>query len=187
MARCGVLACTESPKYTWKGFCKNHYSKWCKYGDPLVTKYGKHGMTDTPEHRIWLGMKGRCSNPNYEGYHNYGGRGIRVCDRWLLFANFIADMGHRPSPLHSIERIDNDGHYDPGNCKWATREEQNRNSRQNVKLTHNGQTMTIAEWADKLGIKHATLYGRIREGFPVEAALSTYDRRFHATKGERSF
>jgi hypothetical protein len=185
--KCLVAECEVYRSYLWKGYCHPHYYKLLKYGDPRAGKYGKHGLTRSAEHHVWKGIKARCNNPNNPGYNNYGARGIKLCERWLTFANFFEDMGTRPSPAHSIERINNDRGYEPGNCKWATRIEQNRNSRQNVKLTHNGQTMTAAEWADRLGIKHTTLYGRIRKGFPIEAALSTRDRRFHARKGERSF
>jgi hypothetical protein len=81
-------------------------------------------MKKTAEYRIWNGMKSRCLNPNRKDYPRYGGRGVTVCERWLRFENFYADMGPRPSPKHSIDRIDNDGNYEPGNCKWATLAEQ---------------------------------------------------------------
>jgi len=88
----------------------------------------KHGMTESPEYRIWCGMKDRCGNPQYPKYHRYGGRGIRVCDRWQnSFENFYVDMGQRPSVKFSIDRINNDGNYEPGNCRWATAKEQARN------------------------------------------------------------
>ena len=185
--KCLVAECEVYRRYLWKGYCHPHYHKLLKYGDPRAGTYGKHGMNGTPERRIWLGVKARCNNPSYSGYKNYGGRGIKICDRWRVFANFLEDMGSRPSPAHSIERINNNGHYEPGNCKWATRIEQNRNSRQNVKLTHNGQTMTAAEWADKLGIKHTTLYERIRKGFPVEAAPINPRQTLPRPEGRRSF
>lgn len=94
-----------------------------------MTGVPMHGQSRTPEFRAWWDMRQRCLNPNVASYANYGGRGIRVCDRWNDFSAFRADMGCRPSPAHSLDRIDNDGNYEPGNCRWATRSEQQRNKR----------------------------------------------------------
>lgn len=93
-----------------------------------------HGMSDSPEYAIWLAMFQRCENPNNNKYHLYGSRGIKVCDRWRLFENFIADMGMRPSDEHSIDRRNENGHYEPNNCYWATIEQQNSHLRKRVKV-----------------------------------------------------
>jgi len=137
----------------------------------------KHGMAGCPEYCSWAAMIQRCTNTNNSTYSDYGGRGIMVCDRWLDpengFANFLADMGLRPSPEHSIDRIDVNGNYCPENCRWATRIEQQRNQRSNCRLEHNGVIMCVTEWAESLKMTPSTLYSRLRRGWSVEKAIAT--------------
>lgn len=124
------------------------------------------------EYGIWCSMKRRCLNSNEDQFKDYGGRGITICERWLnSFENFLADMGRRPSKRHTIDRINNDGNYEPGNCRWATRLEQNNNARSNIRITHNGKTQTVAQWAREFGIKYKTLLTRIHNGVSIELAL----------------
>lgn len=126
------------------------------------------------EYAIWASMKNRCLSPTANCYHHYGGRGIKVCKRWLKFENFLKDMGKRPSAKHSVERIDNNGDYDPSNCMWATRSVQNVNKRTTRRITFNGVTLAASEWAKKLQMKKPTLMGRLNSyGWPIEKALTT--------------
>ena len=133
----------------------------------------RHGMSQTPEYYAWRAMKHRCSAEQSPDYKYYGARGIRVCDRWLKFQNFYADMGKRPSSEHSLERIDNNGNYEPTNCKWATRREQTVNRRRNRFLTFQGRTLTIADWARETGLSHDCIWRRIDNDWSVEKALTT--------------
>ena len=137
-------------------------------------KYAKQNRA-LAEYRIWTNMRRRCLNPADSGWPKYGGRGIKVCARWMVFAAFFADMGARPDPKLTLERIDNNGNYEPGNCKWATRAEQAANKRPpRLKLlTLDGVTLSKAAWAKRLGIKPATIYQRLRYGWSVERTLTT--------------
>lgn len=131
-----------------------------------------HGKSETAEYRIWSHIIGRCENKNDQSYPGYGGRGIKICERWRTsFENFLADMKCRPSDKHSIERKDNDGNYCPENCKWGTASEQARNKRGFRKLTHNGETMTLLAWSERTGIPLATIKWRFCRNFSVERIL----------------
>lgn len=130
-----------------------------------------HGRSKTPEYVAWTNMLHRCQNPDDQDYHSYGGRGITVCHRWLTFVNFYADIGDRPSPKHTLERIDNGRDYSPENCRWATRAEQASNRRTSHRLTFQGKTLTAAQWSRLLGINYGTICQRIRCGLPVEQIL----------------
>jgi hypothetical protein len=114
----------------------------------------------TPTYQSWQAMKQRCNQPNHKHFENYGGRGVKVCDRWNTYANFLADMGARPDGC-SLDRIDNDKGYEPSNCKWATRTEQNRNNSQNRNITFKGQTKCLAEWCLDLKLNYARVYARL--------------------------
>lgn len=126
----------------------------------------------TSEFRSYQKMLSRCGNPNDPKYPRYGGRGIAVCARWQeRFENFFADMGSKPSPAHSIERKDNDGHYEPDNCVWATSQEQARNRSTARLLTYNGETKALWEWSEIKGIHPESVSSRIKLGWSVEDAL----------------
>jgi hypothetical protein len=129
-----------------------------------------HGGNGTAEYRTWLAMKSRCNNQRAEKYSQYGGRGISICSRWTSFTNFLEDMGPRPTGM-MIERIDNDGNYTPGNCRWATPAEQGRNKRNNRIITHDGRTMCMAAWAEEVGISYTVLRQRLHRGWSIDRAL----------------
>lgn len=137
-----------------------------------------HGQSTTKEYRAWHGMKGRCNNPNDKAYADYGGRGIRVCDRWNnSFEAFLADMGAAPSANHSLDRINNDAGYEPGNVRWATVTTQLRNQRRTHYLTYNGETLSLAAWAERVGLPRAALSSRIHAGWATDRALTQPLRR----------
>lgn len=122
---------------------------------------GRHYNSHDKTYSCWCVLKRRCTDKNFIGYSDYGGRGITFCERWKKFENFLADMGDKPKGM-TIERIDNDGDYEPLNCKWATIEEQNNNTSQCVFIEKDGLRLTISQWAKKLGMRYLTLYGRIK-------------------------
>jgi hypothetical protein len=136
-----------------------------------------HGSRHTPEYRSWRAMKDRCLRPGATGYDRYGGRGITICERWLnSFQNFLADMGPQPEGDYSLDRHpDNNGHYEPGNCRWATGVEQSNNRRKakpRLLIEFNGESLTPGEWAKRLGIQVGTIYSRRWKGLPVEQVLA---------------
>jgi hypothetical protein len=117
-------------------------------------------------------MLRRCCNKDFKHFHHYGGRGIAVCDRWKLFEAFLSDMGECPLGL-TLDRIKNDGDYKPGNCRWATQAEQNRNKRTNRLITWNGETLPLVDWAKRCGVCAQTIHYRILRDWPLGEALST--------------
>lgn len=146
------------------------------------------GDKEHPEYSSWRNMRRRCLNPDARDYRHYGGRGIKICQRWLdSFVWFLVDMGPRPGPGYSIERIHNDGNYDPGNCCWATPHEQMRNMRFNRLITINGETLCVAEWAERSGLGTRTIFRRIQYSWPAEDLLSPPDhrRRHHPRQSKK--
>lgn len=135
----------------------------------------KHGHTSngvSPTYHSWVNMKSRCNCRTNIGFENYGGRGISVCERWNKFENFLSDMGDKPKGK-SLDRIDTNGNYCKENCRWASNKEQGRNKRNNILLTHNGETKTISEWAEITGINRRTLEQRHHNGWSDGKTINT--------------
>lgn len=129
----------------------------------------------TPEWMAWQNMRARCHNQNLRQYKDYGGRGIKVCDQWQGkggFKTFLNDVGFRPSEEYTLDRIDNALNYEPGNVRWATRYQQNSNTRKNIYLTANGKTQTISQWSRELGIPNSTLTARYNLGWTAEDIIN---------------
>ncbi|MDP9438291.1 MAG: hypothetical protein M3P49_06060 [Actinomycetota bacterium] len=133
----------------------------------------KHGKTKTPEFVTWANMLNRCHKPGHPSYPEYGGKGLAVCEEWRdSFGAFLRDMGPRPSPTHSIDRIDGTKGYSPDNCRWATSGEQIRNRRVTRWITYQGETLCLSDWCRRLGINYQTTKQRLDKGWPPEKALT---------------
>ena len=143
----------------------------CLLKEKVKERVTTHGFSSTPTYHVWEHMIQRCTNPKDKRFKAYGGRGITVCKRWHTFINFLEDMGEKPEHL-SIERVNNNKGYSPDNCKWATRKEQNSNTRRNRLITHNKETHTLSEWAAIKNKNYQTLRARLnRSKWPIEMAL----------------
>jgi hypothetical protein len=180
----------KRPKRFWRCRCKcgtvvavsehhlitNHtQSCGCLRKERTIAKIKTHGESAsarTLEYSTWASMIQRCRNSESHKFPRYGGRGIAVCERWNSFINFLADMGRKPSPQHSIERRNNDGNYEPSNCYWATHKEQSRNKITTRFITFNGTTKCVTDWAALLGMRPNTLSGRLSR-WTVEKSLRT--------------
>jgi streptogramin lyase len=157
---CGCLQRTKASARAKVGITTTHGA----------SRQGEHHRT----YKIWAGMLARCRTPTHQAYKWYGARGVKVCGRWGQFENFLADMGAAPERM-SIERLDVNGDYEPSNCKWATAGEQALNRRTNRRISHEGETWTVTEWAAKLGLNVSTLRYRLR-AWGVNRALSHENR-----------
>ena len=146
-------------------------------------KHGHTGKGRRPSktYTAWDGMIQRCTNPRHGKFARYGGRGITVCERWRSsFEAFLADMGECPAGL-TLDRRDNDGNYEPGNCRWATRKVQQNNRSACHYITHNGETLSVTDWAERLGLVTATILERIAKGWPMERVMTS--ERFYGPNG----
>lgn len=158
----------------------------CLQRDSRVAVTTTHGKWGTPEYRAWAKLIARCENPQDNRYARYGGRGIRVCHAWRQsFAVFLKDVGPRPTAQHSIDRIDNDGHYEPGNCRWATRKEQRRNNSQARFITAFGERKTLDEWASDGACSKQTICDRLARGWSPEDAVGKPADVRHGRRGRR--
>ncbi len=151
----------------------NNKSCGCLKLEQLLSRSTKHGMARSKEYDTWISIKKRCLNPDNKDYKYYGERGITMCDRWQdSFQNFYEDMGDRPSKTHSIDRIDNNKGYYKENCKWSTKSEQCRNQRNNRIVIINGESVCLAEAAERYGIRTKTVYDRVKRGWDPMVALT---------------
>lgn len=155
------------------GSLKTGRSRSCGcYSSELSTK---HGMDGTPTYNTWCHMLSRCNNTKHKQYADYGGRGIYVCDRWKEFVSFYADMGEKPDGM-SLDRIDNDGPYEPVNCRWVTQKTQVRNRRISPRYEYEGETLSLAEFCERKNIPWRRVYERMRAGWDVAKAVDTPTR-----------
>lgn len=147
----------------------------CIHSEQLEQRNYKHGLSDSKLCDVWRSMKERCYNPRVDQYKDYGGRGIIVCPEWCnefqAFYDWAMENGYKEGL--TIDRKDNNGNYEPSNCRWATRKEQNNNTRANHLITHNDKTQTLTQWAQEVHIKSHTLLARLNRGWSVEKALTT--------------
>ena len=155
--------------------CSDCFVERCRVVGSMASHPKRGGKkARSAECTAWRGMRHRCHDKGDKEFRNYGARGITVCDRWRYdFKAFLADMGPRPSPNHSLDRINVNGNYEPSNCRWATRKEQCRNTRFNRNLTLGGVTRCVAEWAEITGISAYTISGRVARGWNDERILTT--------------
>ncbi len=151
----------------------------CLARETIGNRSRTHGLTNTPEYETWLDIRKRCTNPNYKQWMDYGGRGIRVCKRWDDFTLFLADMGKRPKGDYSIDRIDNDGNYEPSNCEWNTREGQNAHTRRSKMITYQERTQSLPVWCRELHIPYDATKRRFLLGWTPDRAFTIPVRKIN--------
>lgn len=151
----------------------------CLQKEINIARSTKHGGSYTAEYRTWALMRARCYSKSSTSYCDYGGRGIKICDRWLdSFGNFLDDLGKKPSDSHSLDRVDVNGDYTPENCRWATCKEQSLNKRSSRFISIDGITKNLYTWCREYGISPATFYSRLKRGYSDEIlALTTPKKR----------
>lgn len=167
---CGKrIICSAS--LVWRGRTR---SCGCMSFDLRSDSHRIHGYRNTRIYNIWAQLKQRCTNHNHIAYKRYGGRNIKVCTRWLRFENFLRDMKEPPSLLHSLDRINNSKGYSKANCRWATKKEQNRNSRNNIMFTLKGKTQCLSAWAEEYNQPYLLIWDRVRRcNWDLQEALLT--------------
>lgn len=143
----------------------------CLSVEKSTERVSRHGLHKAPGYSSWNAMISRCTRPENDNFKHYGGRGISVCERWKSVELFLEDMG-RPSPGQQIDRIDVNGNYEPGNCRWVSAKENANNRRNNVLISAFGAEMPAIEWSEKLGVPRPTIATRLRRGWPPEKAVS---------------
>lgn len=165
---CGVLTVVKGTRLR----SGNVVSCGCEYRERPNYRGRTHGMTQTPTYKTWCAMRRRCHDQAATNFDRYGARGVTVCERWEAFENFLADMGERPVGM-SLDRIDNARGYEPRNCRWATPTQQARNTRNNRMLSHAGETLCMADWAERTGLPYSVIASRVEHGWSDGRALTT--------------
>lgn len=171
ICKCGTENVTRGAALTHG----NAQSCGCLRSDVVSAAKSTHRMSRRPEYHAFYSAKGRCNNKQDRAYHNYGGRGIRFLYR--DFEHFYTDVGAKPSNTHTLDRVDNNGNYEHGNCRWSSRCEQARNRRTNIMIEHNGQSMCMADWAEFAGIDYDSFKYRIRSGWDIGKTITTLTRK----------
>lgn len=164
-------SCGTPPRYVRIDNLRDGTSQSC--GCARIEAVKKHGLWNDPLFKVWKAMLSRCTNPKDKRFSRYGGRGISVCERWINVHNFIEDMKPAYAKGMTLDREDNNGNYEPNNCRWATRKEQNRNYSRNVILEHDGKRFCAADWAPLVNIPAPVIYDRIARGWSATRTLTT--------------